>query len=79
MLPARRRPRGYTFSQIIIGIIVILGLIAVLYVAVHELQIPIPPFVVTLFWIVLLVVAAIFAVKLIVGAANKGGGPPSIT
>jgi hypothetical protein len=56
---------GWSWLKIIILIIVIAGCIAIMYVALQQMGIMIPPFMITIFWIVLVVVVAIFAIKLI--------------
>lgn len=61
---------GYTPLQLIIIAIVIAGAIAVLYTVVTYLGIAIPTFVVRIFWIIVIVVVGVFAVKLLAKIAK---------
>lgn len=56
---------GWSFGRIVIAIIIIAAVIAIMYVALNQLGIVIPAFVITLFWIIFVAVLAIGAVKLI--------------
>lgn len=53
--------------QMLILAVVILGGLAIVYVAAGAMGVAIPAFVVTLFWIVVVVILAVFAIKLIAG------------
>ncbi len=56
---------GWSFVQIIIAIIVIAGAVAILFLVFRKLGITIPDFVVQIFWIVVLIVIAVVAIKFI--------------
>lgn len=63
---------NYTFRDMAIGAIVILGIIAIVYVAAQAMGVPIPMWVWHILGIVLVVFVCVFAIKLITG----GGNPP---
>jgi hypothetical protein len=56
---------GWSLMQIIITIIVIAACIGIMFVALRQFGVQIPPFVVTIFWIVVAAFVAIFAIRLI--------------
>jgi hypothetical protein len=66
----------WTITNVILAIVIIAGMIAAMYVALHEFGIVIPPFIITLFWIAVVCVAACFVIKF-VASLFGGGGPPS--
>lgn len=53
--------------QILIYIVVIAAAIAIVYVALQQFGITIPPFVVRVFWIVVCCVLAVLAIKFLLG------------
>ncbi len=59
----------YSLVQILIAIIVIGAVIGITYVALQQFGISIPSFVVKIFWIVVVAVVAILAIKFLVGVA----------
>lgn len=58
-------PEGWTVGRVILTIIVIAACIAILMVVLTVFAIPIPWWVNSIFWIVVVAVVAAFAVKLI--------------
>lgn len=58
---------GLGIVQILIIIIVIAACIGILWVALRQFGVSIPPFVVQIFWIVVCAVIAILAIKVILG------------
>ena len=65
----------WSITNIILAIIVVAGMIGIMYVALHEFGIAIPPFIITVLWIVLVVIICCAAVKFISFMFN--GGPPN--
>ena len=59
---------GWGFPQLIIAIIVIGACIGIMYVALRQFGVAIPAWVVQIFWIVLVAVVAIFAIKFLLSA-----------
>jgi len=57
---------GWPIGRIVIAVIVIAAVLAILYVVLPALGIVIPAVFETIFWIVLLAVVAIVAVKIII-------------
>lgn len=55
----------YSLVEIIVGIIVLAAVIAILLVALKAFGITIPPWVVQIFWIVVVAVVAIVAIRFI--------------
>ncbi len=58
-------PGGLSFIQLVIAIIIVVGVVAILFLVFRQLGIAIPGWVIQIFWIVVLVVVAILAVKFI--------------
>ncbi len=52
-----------SFKQIVIGIVVVLGVIALLYIATGALGVPIPAWLISVFWVILVVVVIVAAIK----------------
>ncbi len=57
----------WSFVGILIGVVVVAALIALVYVALRQFGITIPPFLITVLWIVIVAVVVIFAIKLVAG------------
>ncbi len=66
---------GYTVLQVAVAIIVIAGLVALAYVGLNELHIPIPAFVINALWIVFVVVVIVLCMIGISRFWSKLGGP----
>lgn len=58
---------GYTLLDILIFIIVLAACLGVLFVALRQFGVEIPPFLVTIFWIVVCAVAAVLAIRFLAG------------
>jgi len=58
---------GYSLIQIAILIIVIAGVIGIVFVVTKQMGVTIPPFIITVLWIVLAVIIGIVAIKFIAG------------
>lgn len=54
---------GYSIVQIVIAIIVIAAVVGILYIALQQFGVTIPPFVVKVFWILVCAVVCILAIK----------------
>lgn len=54
---------GYSFGQIAIGVLVILGIIGIVWAVTKEAGLVIPPVVVKIFWIVFAVALGIIAIR----------------
>ena len=56
---------GYSLIQIAIFVIVIAGVIGIVLVITKQMGVSIPPFIITVLWIVLAVIIGIVAIKFI--------------
>jgi hypothetical protein len=56
---------GYSLIQMIIFIIILCGVIGILFVVMKQTGVQVPPWIVTIFWIVLVCFVAIFAIRLL--------------
>ena len=56
---------GYGLAQIVLAVIIIAALIAICVVAVRGMGLTIPPWAVQIFWIVVIAIVAIVAVKIV--------------
>ncbi len=54
---------GYTFGEIAIAIIIIAAVVAVVYIALRQFGVAIPPWVIQIFWVMCVAVVAILAVR----------------
>ena len=54
---------GYSIVQVVIAIIVIAAVVGIMYVALQQFGVAIPPFVVKVFWILVCAVVCILAIK----------------
>lgn len=55
--------RGWGIVEIVIAIIVIAAVVGIMYIALQQFGVVIPPFVVKIFWIVVCAVIAILAIR----------------
>lgn len=65
---------NWSFRNILIAIIICAACIGIMLVALNVFGIPIPPWAVTMFWIVVVATVAIFAIKLLFSMFD-GPGP----
>ncbi len=56
-----------TFVNLAILVVIIAAVVALVYVALRAFKITIPEWVITIFWIVVIAVVVIFAIKLLAG------------
>lgn len=54
---------GYTFGEVAIALVVIAAILGILFYALHEFGVAVPPFFVKCLWIVLVAVIAILAIR----------------
>lgn len=54
---------GWSIGEIVIAIVVIAAVVAVCYVALNQFGVSIPPWVIRIFWICIVAVVAIFAIR----------------
>lgn len=54
---------GYTFGEIAVALIIIAAVVAVVYVALHQFGVAIPPWVIQIMWICVVTVVAIIAIR----------------
>ena len=54
---------GYTIGEIAIAIIIIGAVVGIVYVALQQFGVAIPPWVVRIFWIVVVAIVAILAIR----------------
>ncbi len=54
---------GWSIGEIVIAIVVIAAVVAVCYVALNQFGVAIPPWVIRIFWICVVAVVAIFAIR----------------
>lgn len=60
-----------SIGELAIWVVVVAAVVALMYIALREFGISIPGWVVHAFWIVLVAVGIIFAIKLVMGIGNK--------
>lgn len=58
-------PAGWTFGSIAIAVVIIGAVCGIVYVAMRSFGIAIPPWVVNIFWIVVVAFVAIAAIRLV--------------
>lgn len=56
---------GYSLIQVIVFLIILCGVVGILFVVMRQTGVQIPPFVITIFWIVAVCFVAIFAIRLL--------------
>ncbi|HXI24955.1 MAG TPA: hypothetical protein VNG71_13915 [Pyrinomonadaceae bacterium] len=56
---------GYSLIQVIIFLIVLCGVFGILFVVMRQTGIQVPPWIITIFWIVVVCFVAIFAIRLL--------------
>ncbi len=56
---------GYSLIQVVIFIIILCGVFGVLFVVMKQTGVQIPPWIMTIFWIVVVCFVAIFAIRLL--------------
>ena len=56
---------GYSLGHILIMVVVIAACVALVYVALRQFGIAIPPWVVQVFWIIVVAFVVIFAIRLV--------------
>lgn len=68
MLPvfAQVRPFfGWSLGEFLVAVVIIAACVALVYVALRQFNIPIPGWVVQVFWIILVAFVVIFAIRLV--------------
>lgn len=58
-------PAGWTFTNILIAIVVIAACVALVYVALRQFGIGIPPWVIQCFWIVVVAFVVILCIRIV--------------
>lgn len=58
---------GYSIVQICIMVIVVAAVVGIMFVFLRQAGITIPPFIITVFWIVLAAIICIGAIKIVAG------------
>lgn len=56
---------GYTIGQMLIGVVIVAACVALVYVAMRQFGVAIPPWVVQVFWILVVAVVVIFAIRFV--------------
>ncbi len=56
---------GYSWGELLVGIVIFAAVIAVVYVALNYFEVAPPPWAVKIFWIVIVAAVAIFAIRLL--------------
>jgi|GEM_PF-6483284 hypothetical protein len=56
---------GYSIVQLLIIVIIIAACIGIMFVALRQFGVTIPPFIITIFWIVVCAFVAIFAIRFV--------------
>jgi hypothetical protein len=56
---------GWSIGEIAIAIVIIAAVVALVYVALNQFGVAIPPWVVRVFWIVVVCFVVIFAIRLV--------------
>jgi hypothetical protein len=58
---------GYSLGQLAIAVVIIAAVVALVYVALRQFGITIPPWVVQVFWIIVVAFVVIAAIKIVLG------------
>lgn len=56
-----------SIAQLAIAIVVIAGIVAIVFVCLRQMGVAVPPFIVTIFWIIVAVVVGVLAIKFLIG------------
>ncbi len=56
---------GWSLIEVVVAIIIIAAVIAVMYIALRQFGVGIPPWVIQIFWVVVVAFVAIFAIRLL--------------
>jgi hypothetical protein len=56
---------GYSLVQLAVAVVVVAAVIGLVYVALRQFQVPIPQWVVQVFWIVVVAIVAVAAIKVV--------------
>ena len=56
---------GYSLIQVIVFLIILCGVVGILFVVMRQTGVQIPPWIITIFWIVAVCFVAIFAIRLL--------------
>jgi hypothetical protein len=62
-----------SIGELAIWVVIVSAVVALMYIALREFGIAIPGWVVHAFWVVLVAVVIIFAIKLVMGIGSKDG------
>lgn len=60
-------PAGWTIGHVCIAIVVLAGIIALMYIGLNRLGVSIPDWVVQVFWVLIVVVVIVLAIRLLMG------------
>ncbi len=58
---------GHSIASIAIWVLIIAGIVAIVFLALRQMKVPIPDWVINMFWVIIVVAAAIAAIKFIAG------------
>lgn len=56
---------GLTFGELLVAVVIVAACVGIVYVALRQFGVGVPPWVVQIFWIVVVAVVAIFAIRLV--------------
>lgn len=56
-------PGAWSIGDIVIAIVIIAAVVAVMYIALRQFGVAIPPWVIQIFWVVVVAVVAILAIR----------------
>jgi hypothetical protein len=65
MTPIAQIVAGYSLGQLAIAVVIIAAVVALVYVALRQFGITIPPWVVQVFWIIVVAFVVIAAIKIV--------------
>lgn len=67
MLPVLLAAGAWGIGEIVIAVILIAAVVAILFIAVNAMGVQIPNWVVQIFWVVVIAVVAILAIRFLLG------------
>lgn len=62
-------PAGYSIGQLAIAAVIVAAIVALVFVALNRFGIPVPTWVVQVFWIIIVAFVVICAIKIVIGMA----------
>ena len=61
-------PMSWSIGQLLITVVAVAAAIALVWIALRQFKVDIPPWVIQVFWVVVVALVVIFAIRLVLGA-----------